>query len=262
MRAASRIRDEGDADVLSWENTSFEIAEARVDLAILPIGAIEQHSHHLPIGTDWLGAQAVARAAAERLGAFLLPALPYSNSQEHQAFAGTIWLRPETLARVVVDIINSLARQGIRRVVIINAHGGNWILKPTVRELNLSRDDVLVLWAGAEVLTRGAAAVPELHSGEGETSRMLHLHPELVKLDRAVDARPDVTSEYLDYVGVGGVSPDGPWGQPTKATAAYGRELFERSVENLVNYVRETLARVEPIRARGDHQRTPRQPPV
>jgi creatinine amidohydrolase len=248
--------------VLSWENTSYEIAAAQAPLAVLPIGAIEQHSHHLPIGTDWLGASAVARAVAERLDAFLLPALPYGNSQEHQAFSGTIWLRPDTLARVVVDIVNSLVRHGIRRILIINGHGGNWVLKPTVRELNLSRDDVLVLWAGPEVLTRGAASTPELHSGEGETSRMLFLHPNLVALDRAVDTVPEATSEYLDYVGVGGVSPDGAWGRPTKATAEQGRRLFEQAVENVVNYVRTTLAKVEPIRARGQHRRSPTQPPV
>jgi len=131
--------------MLSWENTTFEIAAAGVDLAVLPIGAIEQHSHHLPIGTDWLSVRAVARLAAERLNALLLPALPYGNSQEHQAFVGTIWLRPDTLARVVTDIIDALAHHDIRRTVIVNGHGGNWILKPTVREINLSRDDVLVL---------------------------------------------------------------------------------------------------------------------
>ena len=245
--------------MLSWENTTFEIAESGVDLAILPVGAIEQHSHHLPIGTDWLSVQAVARLAAERLDALLLPAQPYGNSQEHQGFAGTIWLKPDTLARVVRDIIDSLVHHGIRRVVIVNGHGGNWILKPTVREINLTRDDVLVLWAGPEVLCRGCAEVPELHCGKGETSRQMYLNPDLVKLDRAVDVTVSFTSEMLDYVGVSGVSPQGVWGQPTGADAALGKELLERAADNIVAYVRETLAAVEAIRQRGDHRRSPTQ---
>jgi len=245
--------------MLSWENTTFEIAAAGVDLALLPVGAIEQHSYHLPIGTDWLSVQAVARLAAERLNALLLPALPYGNSQEHQGFIGTIWLRPETLARAVTDIVDALVHHGIRRIVIVNGHGGNWILKPTVRQINLSRDDVLVLWAGPEVLTRGAAEVPELHCGRAETSRILHLHPHLVKLDRAVDVSVDWTSEYLDYVGVSGVSPQGVWGQPSGATAEQGQQLLELAAKNVVEYVRTTLARIEPIRRRGDHRRTPKQ---
>ena len=246
--------------MLSWENTSFEIHQAKVDLAVLPIGATEQHSHHLPVGTDWLSVEAVARRAAELLDALLLPALPYSNSQEHQGFAGTIWLRPQTLAAVVTDIIDSLAHHDIRTTVIINGHGGNWILKPTVREINLSRDDVLVLWAGPEVLSRGAAQVDELHCGRGETSRILHLYPHLVKLDRAVDVSVDFTSEYLDYVGVAGVSPQGVWGFPSGASADEGRRLIEERAKNVAEYVRETLARIRPIREQGRHRHSPAQP--
>jgi len=109
------------------------------------------------------------------------------------------------------------------------------------------------------VLSRGAAEVSELHCGAGETSRQMYLNPHLVKLDRAVDVAVDVTSEMLDYVGVGGVSPEGVWGYPSGATADEGRRLVERAADNVAEYVRTTLARIEPIRRRGDHKRSPKQ---
>ena len=109
-------------------NTSKEIAQARPAIAILPVGSLEQHGEHLPIATDWLRADDAARRLAERLGdCYLLPALAYANSQEHMDLAGTITLRPSTLALVVEDIVLSLRHQGIRRIVVLTTHGGNWI---------------------------------------------------------------------------------------------------------------------------------------
>ncbi|RKX99981.1 creatininase family protein, partial [Candidatus Poribacteria bacterium] len=112
-------------------NTWEEVKEANVEIAILPIGSIEQHGRHLPLGTDWLIADRLARELGERLNAYVLPALPYGNSQEHMGFPGTIPLRPQTLALVIEDIILSLRHHGIKKVVVLSTHGGNWIIKPT-----------------------------------------------------------------------------------------------------------------------------------
>ena len=226
--------------MLSWENTYKEIEEAGPEVAILPIGAVEQHSFHLPIGCDWLMAQEVAKRVAERIDAFLLPAMPYGNSQEHSDFIGTIWLRPSTLAQVVKDIVASLRYHKIRKVVIINGHGGNWILKPTVREINLEYRDMQVIWTGPGALSRGSMVTSELHSGEGETSRMLHVRPDLVKEAR-VDYVPEETSEYLDYAGMKGVAEHGVWGRPTLATAEKGQKIIEKAVEAIVAYIERTF---------------------
>ncbi|KPJ62389.1 MAG: hypothetical protein AMS15_04070 [Planctomycetes bacterium DG_23] len=233
--------------MLSWENTFEEIRAAKPEIAILPIGAIEQHSYHLPIGTDFLSVTHLARKVAEELDAFLLPTLPYSNSQEHQDFAGTIWIKPATLAQVIKDIVHALKHHGIRKIVCMNGHGGNWIIKPTVREINLSDPEVMVIWSGpGRSMAEGAGRPEELHSGDGETSRGLYLYPHLVK-EKRIDHIPEEGREFLDYVGIGGTCPDGVWGKPSQATAEKGKERFEAAIKANVEYIRETFARLDAI---------------
>jgi creatinine amidohydrolase len=232
--------------MLTWEQTFQEIEQGKPEIAILPIGAIEQHSFHLPIGTDWLLAQEVARRVAERLGAWLLPALPYSNSREHSGFAGTLWLRPATLVSVIEDLVLSLRHQGVRRIVILNAHGGNWILKPTVRELNLSYPDLKVIFSSAGALAGGVGTQEDLHAGEGETSSMLALYPDLVKAKRS-DYVPSEGREFLDYVGVRKVTPTGVWGRASRATREQGERQLAEAVERIVAYVQATFKRLEEI---------------
>ena len=106
-------------------NTWEEVASSGTEIAILPIGAIEQHGRHLPLGTDWLIADQVAKKLGERLNAYVLPALPYGNSQEHMGFTGTITLRPQTLALIIEDIVLSLRHHGIKNMVVLSSHGGN-----------------------------------------------------------------------------------------------------------------------------------------
>ncbi|MEM2914175.1 MAG: creatininase family protein, partial [Candidatus Bathyarchaeia archaeon] len=127
-------------------NTYEDLEKSKVDTAILPIGSIEQHGPHLPLGTDWMIVEEIARKVAEKLGnCYLLPAIPYGNSQEHLDFPGTVTLKPSTLAQVVRDIVMSLYLNGLKKIIIIQGHGGNWIIKPTIRELNLEYPDLKVI---------------------------------------------------------------------------------------------------------------------
>ncbi|MER3397330.1 MAG: creatinine amidohydrolase [Chloroflexota bacterium] len=231
-----------------------EFQAQRPEVAVLGIGAVEQHGPHLPVGTDLLAVEALARLVAERLDAWLLPSIPVSLSECHGPLGGTVWLKPATLAAVLRDIARSLEEQGVRVLVVINGHGGNFILEPTVERLNRDLRALKVLLAPESLaLLPGqspifATADREVHAGEVETSVMLHLRPELVR-----SARPDgvvaVGREFLDYVTIDRLNPDGVWGCPVHADPQKGERALTARVEAIVGYV---LGAVHWL-ARGNH---------
>lgn len=228
-------------------NTSKEIADARPPIAILPVGSLEQHGEHLPIATDWIRADDAGRRLAERLGnCYLLPALAYANSQEHMDLAGTITLRPSTLAQVIEDIVLSLRHHGIRRIVVLSTHGGNWILKPTIRDLNFRYPDVRIIHADGPLSSEPQRMPRDTHAGAGETGAMLALRPELVK-GRSPDFTPGLGQEWNDYVGYGVSTETGTWGAPSQADPEAMERRFEEAAAHQAAYVTETFARLDEL---------------
>jgi creatinine amidohydrolase len=222
----------------SVENTWKEVRDSGVDTAVVAFGSIEQHGHHLPLGTDWMIADAEARALAEKLNAFVLPAMPFGNSREHMAFPGTITLRPATLGAVLEDIVESLRSHGIRKIVVLSSHGGNWILKPTMRELNFKYPDIMIVHSNGIVPERGDEPPGEIHAGKDETSAILHIRPDLVKgEDARLDSPGRVGQEFNDYVGYDRTTRAGAWGFPSGGDATLGRERFQETVERQAEYV-------------------------
>jgi len=237
--------------MVTWENTFDEIRQAAPEMAILPIGSIEQHSYHLPVGTDFFAAQALAERVAGEIGnCYLLPALPFSCSREHMDFFGTVWVKPATLAAIIQDLVGALHHHGIRKVVLLVAHGGNWIVKPTLREINLDRTGTKVIFTTPDAFMVERGEFTDLHAGRGETSLMLHLHPGLTKMDRAKpDFAPRQGREFFDYTGVAGVSPHGLWGAPSKASAEEGERILEEATKRTVEYIEQTFAELDRIEA-------------
>ena len=231
----------------SVENTWKEIRDAKVDTAVVAFGSIEQHGHHLPLGTDWMIAQEGARNLARELNAFMLPAMPFGNSREHMAFPGTITLKPSTLAAVLEDIVESLRHHGIKRIVVLSSHGGNWILKPALRELNYKYDDISIIHGNGVVPERGDKPPVETHAGKGETSAMLHIRPDLVK-DEDRDSPGVVGQEFNDYVGYEKTTRTGAWGIPSEANPEFGRQRFGGALEKQVEYIRYAFAKVEELK--------------
>lgn len=228
-------------------NTSKEIAEADPKIAIIPVGSLEQHGDHLPIATDWMRADDMAQRLAEALGdCYLLPALAYANSQEHMDMAGTITLRPSTLALVIEDIVLSLRHHGIRRIVILTTHGGNWILKPTIRDLNFRFPDLRIIHPDGPLLSERDKMPTDIHAGRGETSAILALRPELVK-ERSPDHSAPFGQEWNDYAGYGTTTQTGAWGEPSKAEPEIYEETVEAAVEHRVKYIRETFERLDEL---------------
>ena len=235
--------------MLDVTNTYLDLERSGLDTAVIPVGAIEQHGPHLPLSVDWTQAEAVARGVAERLDAYLLPGMPFGNSQAHAGFRGTVSLSPETLAAVIRDVAMSLMDQGFQRIVVLNFHGGNLVLKIAVRELNLAQKrGKVVLFHPWQELGEEASKIlespeDEQHAGELETSIMLHLAPRQVGEER-VDHVPDVGPVYFDYIPMKGYCPDGVWGRPSLATAEKGRRLMAAMVDRTAAQVEETFRRL------------------
>jgi creatinine amidohydrolase len=243
--------------MLDYRSTSQAIGEATPEIAVFGVGAVEQHSTYLPLGTDWLGVSDLTERVAKELDAFLVPALPFSMSECHGPMAGTVWLKPETLAAVVRDTVLSLRAQGIHRVLLINGHGGNFVLEAEVRRINLAYPDLTVLMVPPLVGRReGEERIMDkgvgIHASEGETSRQLYINAENVK-DERVDYQPPVGREFLDYAFIGFISEWGVWGYPSYGTAEKGEKLTARRVAGIVEWAGEAFDRVEALK-RSDEE--------
>jgi creatinine amidohydrolase len=238
--------------MLDAGNTSKEIAEGAPEIAVFGIGAIEQHSIHLPLGTDWLSVDDVTKRVAKELDAFVVPALPFGMSECHKPMAGTVWLKPETLAAVLRDAVLSLYAQGFRKILVVNGHGGNLVLSAEIRRLNLNHPDLIVLMPPGFVPRPGDCPIWEkgvgIHAGESETSRQLYINREYVK-DERVDYLPDVGREFLDYVPIGSISEWGVWGYPSLGTAEKGEKAIAYQVARIAEWAREAFAQVRSLRA-------------
>jgi len=195
---------------------------ARAGLVLVPLGSLEQHGPHLPLDTDTAIATAVAEGVARELpGTWVAPAVSYGSSGEHQSFSGTVSVGTEALTHLLVELVRSL-RTWAARVVIVNAHGGN------LAALNASDELAWVPCATEDV---------DLHAGFTETSLMLHLRPESVRLDRAEAGNPLPLSQILPAMMVGGVaavSPNGVLGDPAGASAAEGERVLKAMVADVV----------------------------
>ncbi len=226
--------------MLSYKDPSTTIEKSGTLLAVLPVGSTEQHGSHLPLCTDTVIASKVAEHVAKRIGAFLLPCLPYSCSLEHRGFKGTIWLRSSTVAAVIRDISESLELSGFRFLAIVNGHGGNYILRPVVRELNAQPKGLKIILADIYSLASSLCKPSDLHAGEVETSLMLYLKPGLV--GRAMqDYVPAAPRADIDYLGFKGLTETGVWGWPSKASREKGERFFRTMVSETCKYILEKI---------------------
>ncbi len=239
------------------ELTLPELQEGRPEVVVIPVGSTEQHAYHLPYGTDTWRVTAHCRLAAEwaneRGGrVVVMPAMPYGVNTNFTAWPFTVRIRVETLMAVVTDLVTELDRDGVRKVLIVNGHGGNvFPLRALTRQIHGKINGmVAVVDAGEyvpeetnrEIWERGEG----VHAGEGETSEILYLRPETVRMEAA--KAPNITPPKLrlldainatyvkwwnDFTDTGGV------GDPTLATAEKGRRFLESSAETLGAFLKE-----------------------
>lgn len=237
-------------DQLAWPEVEARLAQG-FDTVLVNLGATEQHGPHLPLATDGIiGSSIVRRLAAELGGALIAPLMPIGCSDEHKDFAGTVSVRHETLAAVIVDVCQSLGRQGFRWIAVISWHGGNDRALGLAEETLIGTDTFHTWWPRELDSTLAANAARSLgvdparagaHAGHTETSLMLAISPPQVRLDRIVsgfvgdlaDVWPILTTE-----GLRPVTPTGVLGDPRGASSTDGRAYLDAFVSDLTTRLR------------------------
>jgi creatinine amidohydrolase len=263
-------------DELTWPEMREAIA--RQPAILLPFGTIEDHGPHLPLNTDNVIVEAICLGAASRAPEEMLvmPLVPYGLDEHHMDFPGTISVDMQTLIDYVSQVGISAARHGFTHVLVVNGHGSN----APIADL-AARRVVLETGIVCAAMSPNAAIDPTLaeptltqmrhsgpggvaHAGEYETAMMLHLRPELVQMDRAVREMGQIRLDYFNWDHPepsvlswqdwwSRMSASGVCGDPTVATAEFGRALFETTVDSMVQLVRQF--RTIPLRPRRDlHQ--------
>jgi creatinine amidohydrolase len=244
---------------LTWQEIAA-MPERQQVVIVQPAGAIEQHGPHLPLIVDAAISLGVLGKALERLEpqipVYALPCLYYGKSNEHCHFAGTITLSAQTLLSVLMEVADSLYRAGFRKLVLMNAHGGQpQIMEIAARDIHQQYPDFLVFplftWRvphiAAELLTE-RELTSGIHAGDGETSLMLSLLPEQVKMERAVREYPPDLPEgsLLSLEGqlpfawlTHELSQSGAIGDATAATREKGELLLDSLAAGWVQVLRD-----------------------
>jgi creatinine amidohydrolase len=234
----------------------------RCQAAILPIGAVEAHGPHLPLGTDNVLAERLSRKLAERTDSLVLPTLPYGQVWSLQTFSGSINVSNESLIAILYDIGESLFRQGFRIFAMVNGHLGNAVaLKEAARKLYRDYPALKVFYffypgvkeVTAQVMESPAAHSSYFHACEVETSYMLYLAEEKVDMSKAVTENPNIPLEA-------DCTPT-PWetftstavlGDAKSATREKGQKIIETALTNMARMIEDAKRSRSPVGLEGE----------
>jgi creatinine amidohydrolase len=240
------------------------------DMVIIPLGSTEQHGPHLPLGSDYYEATGMSKLISARTGVVVAPVLLAGYSVYHSGFPGALSLKPETMEQVLFETAEILIKYGFRRFMFFNYHGGNNIIQQRIIH-RINHKTVAIATSighGSPIQESGEEEEEffDWHAGVNETSIMLYLKPELVKMERAekpdirftprmqelmklTKKNPDLMNVWDSLFGVpvetkkGGasheLSSNGVWSlsDPKKATKEHGENTVIRMVEQAVKFI-------------------------
>ena len=240
------------------------------DLIVVPIGSIEQHSKHLPLGTDYYPPLEITKRACEKTNTLYSPIMPYGYTPHHMGGAGTITLKPSTVMGVYYDIVRSLIHHGYKKFIIPTGHASNLkVIDPVLRKIRYDTGAFVTVYKPwveryigmlSDVLEGSPEETPGWHSGESETSAMLYLKGDFVRMDRAsaekahkpswlpdsfmkTDGAPTISFNGYEYFNMSlehrEFSDTGTMGNPLRGSKEKGKIMIERFSEHLAAAIEE-----------------------
>jgi creatinine amidohydrolase len=240
-----RLPDFREMSVSIYRMTHGEFCDVinNVKRAIIPVGSIEQHGEHLPVSTDSLIAENIARLVAEQIPCFVVPPISFGVSYEHRPMFN-ISIRNASLSRIICDICCSLVENGIKNIVLINGHHGNVGALQYIAQNLYGKipNDISIHSINYWHLMQSEFD----HAGDIETSLVLAIAPELVRMDKAEANYNNLSKSKVAYASMTNnpnsfpkITGNGVWGDPRNATADKGHQLLDEIVRNLVQTIHE-----------------------
>lgn len=232
------------APVFGMTDYDFRITLKKIKRAIIPVGSLEQHGAHLPVSTDSLIAEYIARALAEKIGAFVLPVISYGVSFEHKPMFN-VSIRHSTLSTMLCDTCISLAENKIKEIIILNGHHGNTgAIQYIPQEI---QSKIPATGVNIHILHYWHMMKPDFdHAGEVETSLVLAIAPELVHMDRARPNSKNLFKSRVAYSSLTNtpgsfpkITGNGVWGDPMRASTSKGDKLIKEIIANLTKTIAE-----------------------
>ena len=232
------------------KKTIYEMSELEfrnyittVRQAIIPVGSLEQHGPHLPVSTDSLIAEYIARLIAEEIPSFVLPVISYGISYEHKPMFN-VSIHSYTLLNLISNVCTSLSDNGIKKIILINGHQGNaGVLQYVAQDVYLKLSKEIAIYA---INYWQLMQTQFDHAGEVETSLLLAIAPQLVKMDRAKPNSKRLSKSRVAYSSITNIpgsfpklTGNGVWGDPRNATAKKGRNLLEEIKKNVIKTISE-----------------------
>jgi len=254
---------------MTWKEIQAAVEESK-GIAILPVGAVEEHGPHNPVGTDSIETYEIGLRAAHQTQTVILPLVWFGNSRSLMDFSGSIGIRPEVLKNYVHDVVLSLIQHGFNRPLILDGHSGNYGALDILIEDILLETGVKTLhvraWELASIPKPAETPAYDGHGGLSETSAMLYLEPDCVDREAMLDCAPEAdlspfgsvfptpSSSFAKGAVVfpmmmGELVKDGHHGDPRRASAERGKALIDAKANALTEFI--TLLKNDRLTWRG-----------
>jgi len=234
----------------TWKEVESEVTEDTV--AIIPVGSIEQHGLHAPLGTDYFIADNLSKIVKNYENTLLIPPIPIGVADYHRHFSGSLWVKPETFKNYISEIIESMYFHGIKKVIFVNGHGGNREpLREVARHLEMEKDIKTIVWTWFESIEKEITNIfnfrPPFHASEAETSMLLNFTPQFIIKDNYLKSAEGSSNEWGKYYEgtivsqeVRDFSQSGATGNPVNTDPEKGERMLElagKNLKKLVDYV-------------------------